>query len=268
MSLAGKKTKAVYSSLLNANVDSVSGISDNNLHTVQDGIGTSSSLHIATGKVNVKPSSNNSGTLTVQNSSGTNILSVNTTDQEVLVNSGQYVANTQFKEFGIYEISPTQGHHNAMISQPGFTAVSGSSYAVVSTGNSDNPDTSLTVVGAGEFITPIYWYIPCNLTLDSVNYLAQCDASSTVNLHLMQYDVVSGSSATAGDLSNGTVLACNGSAADNLTPITVGDDRVSIGNLTILSSTISSGKIVLATIENIGGTDDITGQINLQYHIK
>ena len=146
MSLAGKKTKAVYSSLLNANVDSVSGISDNNLHTVKDGIGTSSSLHIATGKVNVKPSSNNTGTLAVQNSSGTNILLVNTTDSKVLVNSGQYAANTQFKEFGLYETSPTQGHHNAMVSQPGFTGVSGSSYATVSTGSSDNPEDRKSVV--------------------------------------------------------------------------------------------------------------------------
>lgn len=268
MSLAGKKTKAVYSSLLNANVDSVSGLSDNNLHAIKDGIGTTSSLHIGTSQVSVEPDANSTNTLAVQNSSGANILATNTTDSKVLVNSGQYVANTQFKQFSLYESSPATGNHTAMVAQNGLTGLNGSAYSAVSTGSSTNPSTVLSVTGSGEYILPIMWYIPCDLTLDSVTYLATCDASSTINFHLMEYSVVTGAGATAGNMSSGSVIACSGSAADNLTPITVGDDRISIGSLTILSSTISSGKVVIGTMENVGGTDDITGQLNLQYHLK
>ena len=67
---------------------------------------------------------------------------------------------------------------------------------------------------------------------------------------------------TAGDLSNGTLLAHNGSA------LTLGDDRVSTTTMTIDSADVSSGKVILAFVENIGSTDDVTIQMEVKYHLN
>ena len=84
----------------------------------------------------------------------------------------------------------------------------------------------------------------------------------------MSYSVVTGSGATAGDLSSGAVLAQTGTADDDLSPIDIGDDRASNGTLTINTANVDSGKIIIAFVENVGGTQDISIQLNIKYHLR
>ena len=94
------------------------------------------------------------------------------------------------------------------------------------------------------------------------------DASTTANLHVMSYSLVTGSGATAGDLTSGAVLAQTGSADDSLSPVTIGADRTSNGTLTINTADVDSSKAILVFAENVGGTDDITVQVNIKYHLR
>ena len=134
--------------------------------------------------------------------------------------------------------------------------------------NGANPASSLTLSSVAEQLIPSIFLLQQNITIDEIQYVASADGATTMNIHLMQYDVVTGSGSTAGDLSNGTVIAQTGSASDSLSPITVGDDRMSNGTLTMNATNIDDGKGLIFFAENVGGTDDITVQINFKYHLR
>ena len=87
------------------------------------------------------------------------------------------------------------------------------------------------------------------------------DGATTANLHVESYSIVTGSGSTAGDLTSGLTLA-------DSSAITIGDDRASNGSLTIQSADVNSGKAIVVFAENIGGTDDITVQVNIKYHLR
>ena len=135
-------------------------------------------------------------------------------------------------------------------------------------GTGTNPVTSLTLASAAEQFVPVVWFVRADMTIDEVHYAVSCDASSTVNIHVNSYTIGTGASATAGDLSSGATLALTGSGTGSLSPVTVGDDRLSNGTLTLLSQNVDSGKVVIAFIENVGGTDDVSVQLNLKYHLR
>ncbi len=134
-------------------------------------------------------------------------------------------------------------------------------------GSGVNPATSLTVSSASHELVPAIWLLQANITIDEVNYMMGSDAASTINLHVMQYDIVTSTGSTAGDLSNGVVLAQTGSASDSLSPVTTGDDRVSNGTLTINTANVNSGKVVMLFAES-SDTDDMTVSVNVKYHLR
>ena len=74
--------------------------------------------------------------------------------------------------------------------------------------------------------------------------------------------MASGTGATAGDLSSGTLLAHNGST------LTTGADRVTSTTLTIDSANVAADKVVLAFFENTDSTTDLTAQLIVKYHYQ
>ena len=74
--------------------------------------------------------------------------------------------------------------------------------------------------------------------------------------------MASGTGSGAGDLSDGTLLAHNGST------LTTGNDRVTTTTLTIDSANVAADKVVLAFIENVGATTDLTAQLIVKYHYQ
>ena len=89
--------------------------------------------------------------------------------------------------------------------------------------------------------------LPCNIQIDGTN---SCAADDNVR-----------------DLSNGVVLAQTGSSSGSLSPVTTGDDRVSIGTLTINTADVASGKAIVAFAE-ASDTDDMTINLSLKYHLR
>ena len=87
-------------------------------------------------------------------------------------------------------------------------------------------------------------------------------------MHLNSYSIVTGTGATSGNLADGTSHALSGSSTGSLSPIAVAANQISNGTLTIISDSISSGRVVLVAIENVGSTDEISGNVSIKYHIK
>ena len=134
-------------------------------------------------------------------------------------------------------------------------------------GTGTNPVTSITITSATLELVPSIWLLQQNITIDEVQYIMASDAASTINLHVMQYDLVTGSGASAGDLTSGVVLAQTGSDSSSLSPVTTGADRVSNGTLTINTANVNDGKAIILFAE-ASDTDDMTIQVNIKYHLR
>ena len=270
MSFAGKKVKDIYKDILQ--VDNSNDGLGSATKKVVCGDGDPSSLWLSKGSLIVKPDADSTSVFQVQDVDGNFIVRVDTTNNLIMLGAGQHYANTQFKSFGIWDFSPTSGEHHALITAPGLTTTSDADFTghVNSSawgGTGTNPATSLTIASASQELNPVLWLVQGNITIDEVNYIMSSAAASTINIHVMQYDIVTGSGSTAGDLSNGVVLAQTGSNASSLSPITTGADRASNGTLTINTANVDSGKAIILFFET-SDTDDCTIQANIKYHLR
>ena len=267
MILTGKTPADTYIDFLE--IDNGNSGVDSTARDIKTGNGSSTSLKVSDRSCIVTSSTDNTGAFYVQDS-GENIkLQVDTTNDQVKA-LGNHI-NTQFKEFGIWDFSPTAGEHHNLITSPAIPTtldedfdgeVNGSAWG----GTGTTPATSLTTTSLAKEYLPSIWLLQQNIYIDSIQYLMASGSASTINLHLMQYDIVTGSGSTAGDLSNGVVLAQTGSASDSLSPVTTGNDRVSNGTLTINTTNVSSGKAIILFAE-ASDTDDMTIQVTIKYHL-
>jgi len=178
---------------------------------------------------------------------------------------------TLFKDFGLFDAGMVAGSH-LLLDAGNFRHYSGAgSINPQAFGTGASPNTSVTISSGPEIYLTSYWLLSNNITLDEVQIIAACDGDTTMNFHVLSFDVVTGSGSTAGDLSAGVYNAATGSfsgGTPSLSPITVGENEITITTLTIDTADINSGKVVLATAENVGGTDDVTCQLNIKYHIR
>ena len=247
---------------------------DGTLRLIKDGTGGNSPMYISEEKFKVRPPSTDSTTaFQVTDTDNNALLTVDTTNNIVTVNEGAHIANTQYHTFGMYDVSPIAGIHYALVSMPvpntygaddWNSGVNGTTWG----SSGVNPVGSLTLASVAEQFVPSVFLLQQNITIDEIQYLASADGATTMNIHLMQYDLVTGAGSSAGDLSNGVVIAQTGSASDSLSPVHVGDDRMSNGTLTINTADINDAKVLIVFAENVGGTDDITVQVNLKYHLR
>lgn len=269
-SFTGKSLKDVYKDLLHTN-NSNSGLSTS-IKQIECGDGDKTSLYLSTQNTKIQPAADSTSNTLINDANGNALFSVDSTNDLVKLGIGQHTANTQFKLFGMFDLSPAIGTHHPLICAPimydsvvwGSGGMNGINWGA----NGANPVTSLTVASAARTYSPVVWLLQSNIAIDQINYIITADASTTINLHLMCYSVVTGSGSTAGDLSSGVVLAQTGSADDNLIPVTTGDDRASNGTLTINTANVNSGKAIVAFIENVGGTDDVSVQLSVKYHLR
>ena len=100
------------------------------------------------------------------------------------------------------------------------------------------------------------------MTIDAVKVFVSTDqdTDTTINVHLMSYDMVADGTTNDGNLSNGTVLA-DGQATS------VDRNVLKSIDLTIQSSSVTSGKVIACFVENETNTDDINIQVQVKYHI-
>ena len=259
MALTNKTIASTYGDILQAD-NSGSGRTANGT-TIKDGLGQSTALTLGQNKLHVKPSSDQTDAMIVETSGGTDLLKVDTTNSAVKLGTTQSYANTQIQRFTILDHQPTADTHHVMFID-GVVYIGVTPLAL---GTSTDPATTYTL-GSSEnnanALVMSSWYIPVAITIDEVRVIASGEASDSVNFHLYSYTMASGTGADAGDLSSGTLLAHNGST------LTTGNDRVTTTTLTIDSANVAADKVVLAFIENVGATTDLTAQLIVKYHYQ
>tara|TARA_Y100000401_G_scaffold55907_1_gene44295 strand:- start:39471 stop:40274 length:804 start_codon:yes stop_codon:yes gene_type:complete len=267
MSLTDKKLKNAYGSLLNCSGDN-QGISASLKKYITDGLGTNSCIELGQNYLGARPQNADSATFfCVKDLDGNNLLKVDTTNDKVLVGSSQINANTQIERFTCRQLTPVAGTHYAM-HLGGQANESSDNLAQQSLGTTANPSTSITYTGSTLDYLQSMFYIPNNIVIDEVHYMLASAGTTTINLHLNSYSIVTGTGATSGNLADGTSHALSGSSTGSLSPIAVAANQISNGTLTIISDSISSGRVVLIAIENVGSTDEISGNVSIKYHIK
>ena len=267
-SFTGNSIKDVYKDILHTS-NSNTGLSTT-IKQITCGDGDGTSLYLSQRNLKVQPSTDTTTNTVIYDADGNALVTVDSTNDLVKAGIGQHTVNTQFKTFGLTDFSPAAGaHHPLTVTTGGAEGTfTGDTNAGDWGGTGANPATTLTVASATEQFVPVVWFVRANITIDEVHYAASCDDGSTINLHVNSYTIGTGSSTTAGDLSSGATLALSGSGTGSLSPITVDDDRLSNGTLTLLSQNVDSGKVIIAFIENVGGTDDVSVQLNLKYHLR
>ena len=257
-SKTGKTPASYYKSDVSVEQSTNVGF-DSTTRSIISGDGAKSAISLSDDVLSVQPVNDDSvGTLLCKNSGGSNILAVNTTDSKVLLGASQVAANTQFKEMGLYDFSPTAGYHYPLIAN---TMHFESAYAGDNDwGNGADPATTLDVSGltAQENAVAVYWYLENDITLDSVRFMATADGSATLNFHLFAYTL--DTSSNHGDLSSGVVHANGTVAATNAT--------IKTGTFTLDTADIDANKVVVGFVENVTDTSDVSVSFQIKYHIR
>ena len=259
MALTNKTIASTYGDILQTD-NSGSGRTASGT-VIKDGLGQSTALTLGQNKLHIKPSSNQADAVLVENAAGTDLLTVDTTNSAVKLGSSQTYANTQIQRFACNDLQPVADTHHLM--QVDGHILTSSTMANFGTGT--DPATTFTL-GTSETdaisLVASIWYIPVAITIDEVRAIGAGEAPDSVNFHLFSYTMTSGTGADAGDLSSGTLLAHNGST------LTTGNDRVTTTTLTVDSANVAADKVIIATIENVGATTDLTAQLIVKYHYQ
>jgi hypothetical protein len=259
-SLAGKSPANTYKSLLKV-ADETNGVSGT-ASQIEDGEGTSTCISVGDDNFKVKPQSDNTTTtFEVENASGSNLLTVDTSNSVVKVGTSQVSATTQLLYFKGYRVKPSAAGTHTFISL-GNAEYGNSAIAEVSGGTGTDPDTSIDSGTATDDLLLCIFAVPYNVTIDACKALiSSLNATDVVcNVHLMSYDMVNDGTTNDGNLSNGTVLADGQATA-------VDRNVIKTLDMTIQSSSVTSGKIIACLVENETNTDDITISVQVKYHI-
>jgi len=258
MSLTNKTISSTYKDVVS--IDNSNAGFDTNIDQIRSGNGNGSALYLSTNNLKVQPTADSTTNSVIYDKDGNILFQVDSTNDAVKA-LGNHI-NTQYKEFGLFDFSPTQGYHHPLISNNMMFSDSGDDYVGRSNfgGNGTDPVTTLDI-SAGSPVDLIagMWYIQDDITIDAVRLLATCNSSQNLNFHVYSYDL--DTSSNHGDLSNGTLIAHINSVMA-ATSTTVKTDT-----LVIDSASISANKIVVVFVENEGGTGDITCQAVVKYHL-
>ena len=258
-SLAGKSPANTYKSLLKV-ADETNGVTSS-YSKIEDGEGTQSSVSITNNKVRIQPTSADStAVFDVKNESGSALLTVDSSNSVVKVGTSQVSATTQLLTFNAFNLVPTSAGTHMVVGLGGLEYNSGMAERTIGTGT--DPSTSLNSTTTTDDYTNALFPVPYNMVIDAVKVLSSSttDTDTTLNFHLMSYDMTADGTTSDGDLSNGTVLA-DGQATSVDRSVTKSTD------LTIQSSSVTSGKVIMCTVENETNTNSINLQVQVKYHI-
>ena len=259
-SLGGKSPANTYKSLLKV-ADESHGVSTTTSQ-IEDGEGTSTCVSISDDSLKIKPQNDNTTTtLEVENESGANILTVDTTNSCVKVNATQTYANTQILEFASYRLVPTAGTHY-------FVPCSGNSFnqfaiAELANGTGTDPATTFDAGDTTDELVNMLFLAPYNLTIDGVKFMVSTDqdTDTTINVHLYKFTMTNAGGTSDGNLTSGTLLA-NGQATS------VDRNVLKTVAASIDSSSVSANEVVACFVENETNTDDINLRVQVLYHIN
>ena len=258
--LAGKSPANTYKSLLKV-ADETNGVTGT-LSNVEDGEGTSSSLNVSNSQTRINPSANTTATFRVNTADNTNLFIVDTNNSLVKVGTSQVSTTTQLLTFSCFRLIPNAAGTHMFVPVHGMAEFGANQAQELTGGTGTDPDTSQDKGATTDELVNMLFNVPFNITIDAVKVFASTDQDTdcTLNYHLMSFDMVSDGTTNDGNLTNGTVLA-DGQATS------VDRNVLKSTDLTIQSSSVTSGKVIALAVENVTNTDYINIQVQVKYHI-
>ena len=261
MSLSGKTLANTYKDILQMD-NSNSGV-DATTRSIKDGEGTTSALSLSDDVVSVKPQSDNTtATFLVENSSGTDLLAVDSTNSKVSA-LGNYV-NTQYAYFSVGNTQSASFADDTHQAIPFASAMYGNVSYPPAFGTGTDPATTFTTSeGNGTRASDIVaclWYVTDAISIDSVTGIEGADTATgdTTRMHLFSYDFTSGATAC---LTNGTLLAHNSDVTN------AGSEQPYLSSFTVDSAAVASGKVILAFLKSDSINSDYSLNIKVKYHL-
>ena len=262
MSLTNKTPATTYGDLLYVN-NSNAGVTSTEKQ-ILSGNGNGSCLTLSDRSLTLTAGTDNTSTLNIKNAAGDSKLLVDTTNSNIRAN-GVHV-NTQYAHFGITTSETTQaiaGYHYPLLVGTGRSGII-SSDQPNHFGNGTDPATTFTTANTTDQkasdLVPYIWYVPDNITIDSVSSIEGADAATgdTTRMHMMGYTFTSGSTSC---LTSGTLLAHNSDVTN------AGNEQVYLSNWTIDSANVLAGKVIITTFESDSTNSDYSYQITIKYHL-
>ena len=259
-SLVNKSPSATYKSLLKI-TDESNGITTTNTN-VEDGQGTSTPLILSSRVVHIQASNDTTGTFTIKRSNGDTLFIADTTNSCIKAGTQSTYVNTQLLTFSCFRLIPSAAGTHMFVPVHGMAEFGANQAQELTGGTGTNPDTSQDKGATTDELVNMLFNVPFNITIDAVKVFASTDQDTdcTLNYHLMSFDMVNDGTTDDGNLSNGTVLA-DGQATS------VDRNVLKSTDLTIQSSSVTSGKVIACFVENETNTDDINLQVQVKYHI-
>ena len=240
-SFTGKSPSTWYGDIIQAS-NNGSGI-DTSLRKLYDGKGNVTAIYLSDDALKVQANVDNStGTFLVNNQGGSAILSVDTTNSKVLVNTGQVAATTQYAYFAVTHNDFGSVAANIHYPVP-FIASASSGETDIDFGTGTDPDDSFTTANTdtqeAAQIVPMMWRIPDAITISSVTHIegSELATGDTTRMHLKSFDFTSGSTSC---LTNGTLLAHNSDVTN------AGNEQAYLSTWTVDSANVGAGKVILA----------------------
>ena len=236
---------------------------DSTTRVLEDGAGQSTSISLSDDVLSVQPvTDNTTGTMLVKNQGGSNILAVDTTNSKVLLGASQ-LPPTNYAYFGVDGAENASFLANTHYMIP-FASNSISTAQANNIGTGTDPDTSLTIATTADNVVNNLWYIPDNITIDSVTWLVGADAGSgdVMRAHLMSYAIDISNNATSGDLSSGVVVA------DGADITSSGYDRIHYQSMTVQSADVDQGRAIVFTFRSDSVTSNHAIQATIKYHVR
>ena len=143
----------------------------------------------------------------------------------------------------------------------GMDVIANLTALVTAFGTGAEPNTSFDwTTDQSEQLIAMYWYVPYNISIDSVTSIEGADAATgdTTRMHLYSYTFNSGS---ASALADGTLLAHNSDVTN------AGNEQAYKSTWTVDSASVSSGKVILAFFRSDSVNSDYSINITVKYHI-
>lgn len=273
-SLTNRNIGSSYKDLLT--VDGDSGGVSSSLKSLCDGDGNDTSVQISNNKVLVKTTSNTNGAFSVQNSSGTNILNVDTSSNTVQSGANNYYNNCGIMKFFAWQPhgNVTVNEHYAMIYNTILKEQVG-----ISLGTGTDPSTTYDVstdesdAVHGSWLAPLcYKEITKSIEIESIDLWYSCkhDSGSTspqFYVHVNEY--TANLSGTTGDLSSGSLIAYSGGGS----AITASKDASKKASLVVNTSSLTANvgtttKVIVPSIKTTTvGDFDLIVRLEIKYHL-
>ena len=261
--LTGKTVASGYKSLLRVD-DNTNGI-DTSAESITDGEGTKSALKLSDDQLNVQPQNDDTtAAFSVRAKGGGALLTVDSTNSVVKAGVGQFNVLTQYAYFGIDNTGSGTYQDDTHYPIPFSNMAMTSAVADVDFGTSTDPDDTFTTANTdtqyASQIVPMMWFVPDNISIDSVTSIEGADLATgdTTRMHLKSFTLNSGSTSC---LTAGELLAHNSDVTND------GNEQAYKSTWTVDEASVSANKVILAFFRQDSENSDYSINITVKYHL-